>query len=90
MVGIKAIGTYLPEGRISNYDRLEKFESDEDFIKNKIGILEVSLKSDDEDTSDLGVKAFENLASKIEIKSYTNFFISKERSNFTFPIVTKC
>lgn len=67
MIGIKEIGTYLPEQRISNYDRLEKFETNADFIENKIGIVEVSLKSDGEETSDLGVKAFQNLESKIAI-----------------------
>lgn len=67
MIGITAIGTYLPEGRISNFDRLEKFDTDEDFIRNKIGILEVSVKGKDEDTSDLGVKAYEDLESKITI-----------------------
>ncbi|MFT4753485.1 MAG: 3-oxoacyl-[acyl-carrier-protein] synthase-3 [Salibacteraceae bacterium] len=67
MVGIKEIGTYLPEQRISNYDRLEKFDTNADFIENKIGIVEVALKSKEEETSDLGVKAFENLESKIAI-----------------------
>lgn len=67
MIGITGIGTYLPEGRISNFDRLEKFDTDEDFIRNKIGILEVSVKGEDEDTSDLGVKAFRDLESKMPI-----------------------
>lgn len=67
MIGIKEIGTYLPEQRISNYDRLKKFDTNSDFIENKIGITEVSLKSEDEETSDMGVRAFENLESKISI-----------------------
>ncbi len=67
MIGIKAIGTYLPERRISNLDRLEKFETDENFILEKIGIEKVAVKAKDEDTSDLAVKAFNNLEKKTSI-----------------------
>jgi len=45
MIGIKAIGTYLPEKRISNFDRIEKFDMTESFIREKIGFTEVALKA---------------------------------------------
>jgi len=64
MIGINKIGVYIPENRISNLTKLSKFETDEDFIINKIGIEKVSLKNKDEDVSDMCVKAFENLNSK--------------------------
>lgn len=67
MIGITNIGTYIPEGRISNLDRLEKFETDENFVNNKIGIRQVALKALDEDTSDLAVKAFQKLQKKTDI-----------------------
>ncbi|WP_424963021.1 3-oxoacyl-ACP synthase III family protein [Ekhidna sp.] len=63
MIGIKAIGTYLPHGIISNFDLMEKHGIDEYFIKEKIGFESVSRKDSDEDTSDLAVKAIENLLS---------------------------
>ena len=61
MIGIKAIGTYLPEIRTSNFDRMEKFGMTESFVKNKIGFTKVSIKAPEHETSDLCVKAWENL-----------------------------
>jgi 3-oxoacyl-[acyl-carrier-protein] synthase III len=67
MIGIKNIGTYIPEKKISNYDRKEQFEIDDVFINDKIGIQFVARKDEDEDTSDLCVKAFIKLMEKEEI-----------------------
>ena len=61
MIGIKAIGTYLPEKRISNFDRIEKFDMTDSFIREKIGFTEVALKAPEQKTSDLCVKSWENL-----------------------------
>ena len=61
MIGIKAIGTYLPEKRISNFDRIQKFNMTESFVREKIGFTKVALKSVNQDTSDLCVKAWVNL-----------------------------
>lgn len=67
MIGIEGIGCYIPEGRLSNYERKGKFSIDDNFIENKIGIRQVSLKGADEDTSDLCVKAFGALEDKVRI-----------------------
>ncbi|WP_431126945.1 ketoacyl-ACP synthase III [Flagellimonas flava] len=67
MLGIKEIGVYIPSGRISNFERMEELDTNEDFILNKIGISSVAVKANEEDTSDLAIKAFGNLESKIEI-----------------------
>jgi len=67
MIGINQIGVYLPKDRISNLEKLEKFDTTEDFIINKIGIQEVSIKEAEEDVSQMCVKAFEHLKSKQEI-----------------------
>lgn len=64
MIGIEAIGYYIPEGRNSNLERLEHFDTDEGFVKNKIGIEEVSVMGKDEDTSILAAKAVEDLVVK--------------------------
>jgi len=68
MLGIKEIASYLPEKKISNYDKKEKFDLDDDFIKNKIGVEYHTIKEKDEKASDLCVKAFENLQKKNKIK----------------------
>jgi len=67
MLGIKEIATYLPNKRVSNYDKKEKFDLEDDFIENKIGVKSQGVKNEDEKASDLCVKAFENLMKKEEI-----------------------
>jgi 3-oxoacyl-[acyl-carrier-protein] synthase-3 len=67
MIGITEIGSYIPNKRLSNIERKEQFDTDEDFIYNKIGVSKVAIKDTDEDTSDLAVKAFQNLEKKITI-----------------------
>lgn len=67
MIGITEIGSYIPLKRISNIERKELFNTDEDFIQNKIGVSNVAIKDADEETSDLAVKAFLNLEKKITI-----------------------
>lgn len=68
MLGIKNIASYLPEKKISNYDKKEKFELDNDFIENKIGVKSQTIKEKHEKASDLCVKAFENLVKKMDIE----------------------
>jgi len=67
MIGIKEIASYIPENRNSNYDLKEKFEMDDVFIEDKIGIKGVAVKNKDENTSDLCVNAFVNLEKKLKI-----------------------
>lgn len=67
MVGIEAIGSYIPPGRISNFERAARFEIDPDFIEKKLGVRQVSVKAREEETSDLCVRAFEQLQRKCEL-----------------------
>jgi len=67
MLGIQEIASYLPEKKVSNYDKKEKFELDDDFIENKIGVKSHTVKEADEKASDLCVKAFANLTKKLDI-----------------------
>jgi len=67
MLGIEAIGSYVPADRISNYDRKEQFGIDDHFIEEKIGVRSVSRKSPEEETSDLCVKAYADLLSRTSI-----------------------
>ncbi len=61
MIGIEHISTYLPVNRVSNLTRLEKFDVKESFIHDKIGMVELALKDSQDDTSDLCVKAVNQL-----------------------------
>ena len=67
MIGIEEIGSYIPTKKISNYSRKEKFEITDDFIKDKIGVESVAVRDLLEESSDLCVKAFNNLAQKTKL-----------------------
>lgn len=64
MIGIKSIASYIPAGRIDNIVQAASFDRDEDFVLSKIGTPTLSVKADDEDTSDLCVAAVRNLLEK--------------------------
>lgn len=67
MVGIEAVGSYIPPARINNIARVKEFDTDKAFILNKIGFETLARKSDEDETSDLCVKAYEDLQIKIDI-----------------------
>jgi len=64
MIGIEEIGFYIPAKKISNYERKVQFDINDHFIEEKIGIKQVAIKSPDEETSTLCVKAFDDLCTK--------------------------
>jgi 3-oxoacyl-[acyl-carrier-protein] synthase III len=61
MLGIKSIASYLPVGRKKNTDFSATFDFDEDFLRDKIGVLERAVKAPSQDTSDLALLALERL-----------------------------
>jgi len=65
--GIKEVGVYLPENRVDNTLKQEKFGFKETFLEEKIGVFETSLKDENEECSDMCVKAFNDLAAKVAI-----------------------
>ena len=67
MLGITEIGSYIPKRRVSNYTKKEVFDITDEFIKEKLGVEAISVKESNENTSDLCIKAFENLKQKIDI-----------------------
>jgi 3-oxoacyl-[acyl-carrier-protein] synthase-3 len=69
MIVIKNIAGYIPERHESNFDKKNRFEIDDDFIINKIGVLSVSRKAFDETVSDMCIKAFKALQDKIRISA---------------------
>lgn len=66
MIGITNIAHYIPQCFESNFDKLEKFSVEESFIRDKLGVHRVSRMLEDEETSDLCVKAFQALECKPE------------------------
>lgn len=64
MVGIEDIAVYIPPARISNFDRKAQFQFDDQFIEEKLGVAQVAVKGEGEQTSDMGVAAFQALVQK--------------------------
>ena len=64
MIGIKAIGTYLPAGRVSNLARLQEFGLTEESLNERIGFRQVAVKGGDETTLSLAASAFRDLLNK--------------------------
>ena len=64
MIGIRSIASYIPEGRIDNIAQALSFERDAEFVQNKLGTTTLSVKADNEETSDLSVRAVQNLLAK--------------------------
>jgi len=67
MIGIRAIGKYIPESRIDNRERTQ-FEVDEAFLREKSGMVRLAVREQHEDASDLCCKAFVDLQQKTEIR----------------------
>lgn len=61
MLGIKAIASYVPDGRASNLALGKRFGVDTSFLTGKIGVLERAVKAPDQDTSDLAFLAVQRL-----------------------------
>ncbi len=67
MLGIEEIAYYIPEKRVSNYDRKEKFNITDEFIKERIGVEQIAIKADNENTTDLCLSAYDRLKGKVQI-----------------------
>lgn len=67
MIGIKEIAYYIPQRFESNFDKKSRFNVDDNFIINKIGVLQVSRKATYEDTSDMCLNAYLALKQKMDI-----------------------
>lgn len=57
MIGIHCVSAYLPDAAIENELQARGFDAEEEFIREKIGMLALSRKADTENTSDMAVKA---------------------------------
>lgn len=67
ILGIQAIGTYIPSNYEDNLLYKDKFEYDDSFLRDKLGVLRRSIKGASEDTSDLAVKAIFDLKEKTQV-----------------------
>jgi 3-oxoacyl-[acyl-carrier-protein] synthase-3 len=68
MIGIQAIGAYLPVGRTDNRERAAHFGVDETFLREKSGMIRLAVREAGEETSVLCLKAFANLQRNVGLQ----------------------
>lgn len=61
---ITAIGSYVPDKKLTNYDLEQMVQTDNEWIVKRTGIKERRITATDEFTSDICVKAAKNLKSR--------------------------
>jgi 3-oxoacyl-[acyl-carrier-protein] synthase-3 len=66
-IGIQEIGIYLPTRTLDVYSQSQQFQIEHKFIDEKLGFKKLCVKEELEETSDLCVKAYENLCQKVDI-----------------------
>jgi 3-oxoacyl-[acyl-carrier-protein] synthase III len=66
-IGIKACKGYIPETTLENSIQAKEFDVEENFLAEKIGMLRLSRKLPSEETSDLAVKAVQNLLASTDL-----------------------
>lgn len=67
-VGILAVGKYLPEKRLTNFDLEKIVETTDEWIRTRTGISERRIAAEDEKTSDLAVKAAQDVLKRSSIE----------------------
>lgn len=63
---ITAIGSYVPDKRLTNHDLEELIETNDEWIVQRTGIKERRIASDTEFTSDISIKAAQNLMERYD------------------------
>lgn len=61
MIAIRNIASYIPETRVSNYDVMEKFSVDSEFIENKLGVKQHAQITSDNSVIQMCMDAFAKL-----------------------------
>jgi len=87
MIGIKNIGVYIPQYRLSNFTKKEKFNINDSFIKERIGMLSLAKKKENETIIDMCVSAYKNLIrkEKININNIDVVIVITQNPYLKFP-----
>lgn len=64
---ISAIGSYIPQQKVCNLDLLNKYNVTEDFIRNKVGFVQRSIKNVTDTPSTFCIKAYDDLLKTTKI-----------------------
>ena len=67
MIGIKGISYHLPKLSIDNKIQAQKFKLSNEFLEKRIGVWNLPIKNQDQETSDLAIEAITALKKEYEI-----------------------
>ncbi len=67
MPAITAVGKYVPEKILSNKDLEKMVDTNDEWITSRTGIKERRIATDDEASSDMAAKAFENMRENYDV-----------------------
>lgn len=86
---ITAIGTYVPEQRLTNADLEKLVETSDEWIVQRTGMRERRISGDGEFTSDLCIRAIENLVDTYHanLKDVDLIIVATTTSDYAFPSV---
>ena len=86
---ITALGTYIPEKRLTNEDLEKMVDTSDDWIVQRTGMKERRISAENEFASTLAFKAIENLIkqSQKEVSDVDCIIVSTSTPDYTFPSV---
>ncbi|WP_257346948.1 ketoacyl-ACP synthase III [Pseudalkalibacillus decolorationis] len=86
---ITAIGTYAPDKKLTNQDMEKIVETNDEWIVQRTGIHERRIASEEEFTSDLCIKAVENLMTTYHksVEDVDLIIVSTTTPDYPFPSV---
>ncbi|WP_025688871.1 ketoacyl-ACP synthase III [Paenibacillus zanthoxyli] len=86
---ITAIGTYVPEKRLTNFDLERMVDTNNEWIIQRTGIEERRISHPDEFTSDLCVDAVKNLIQRFNktVEDVDMVIVATSTPDFSFPSV---
>jgi 3-oxoacyl-[acyl-carrier-protein] synthase-3 len=87
---ITAIGTYIPEKKLTNHDLEELVDTNDDWIVRRTGIRERRIADEQDYTSHLCIKAVENLTQQYNktVEDVDLIIVSTTTADFSFPSVS--
>ncbi|MFP3339345.1 hypothetical protein R0J91_15320, partial [Micrococcus sp. SIMBA_131] len=64
MLGIQNIASYIPQKTINNLEQADRFETDREFVEQKIGVSSLPRFSANDSVVSACASAFQNLCAK--------------------------
>lgn len=68
MIGIQSVASYLPKGRVDNLAQADRFETDREFVEQKIGVVTLPRFEEQDTVVSASVEAFRRLCERESIE----------------------